>query len=210
MVLSKNPGKPPTKKRASRKTTASATRAPVVSATGPIDTVVETFSDGASILVFDPLVCAARGARSLARLRRLAKEGKAAWFSLGGDRAYRVRVTDGDLTALERTHSTRPSVELGLEVTSGQVYVSGNDLPGLPAGEYENGAGGFVMVPKGRYRVIAHAVEAPHRRTKALRELADFVLVLVPQKQRVAFIGERRRNPFTGKMEELFPPRLVD
>src|SRR5262249_35844560 len=138
-------GKPSTTKRAPTR------RAPVA-AKGPIDATVETFSDGASILVFDPRVCAGRGGPSLARLRLLTKAGKAAWFGLGGDMAYRVRVTDGDLTALERAHSRRPSVELGLEVASGRLYVSGNDLPGLSADSYENGAGDFVAAPKGRYR----------------------------------------------------------
>jgi hypothetical protein len=201
-------GKRSMTKRALKKASAPTKRAPTA-AEGPIDATIDTFSDGASILVFDPRVCG-RGSPSLTRFRRLAKAGKAAWFGLGGDMAYRVRVTDGELTALERKHSKRPTVELGLEVASGRVYVSGNDLPGLPAEGYENGAGGFVAVPKGRYRVIAHVVEVPHRRTKVLREIADFVLVLAPQKRKVAFMGERRRNPFTGKMEELFPPRLFD
>jgi hypothetical protein len=178
-------------------------------AKGPIDATVETFSDAASMVVFDPRVCAGRGAPSLARLRRLTKEGKAAWFGLVGDMAYRVRVTDGDLTALERACSRRPPVELGLEVASGRIYVSGNDLPGLSTDDYETGVGDFVAVPKGRYRVSAH-VEAPGRRTKALRELPDFVLVLTPEKRKMAFIPEKRKNPFTGKMEELLPPQLFD
>jgi hypothetical protein len=195
-------GKRSTTKRAPAK------RAP--SGEEPIDAVIETFSDGASIVVFDPRVCAGRGGPSLARLRRLTKAGKAAWFGLGGDMAYRVRVTGAGLTALERACSRRPPVELGLEVTSGRVYVSGNDLPGLPADGYENGVGAFVAVPKGRYRVAAHVVEAPQRRTKALRELPDFVLVLSPETRKMAFIAEKRRNPFTGKMEESLPPGLFD
>jgi hypothetical protein len=207
MAASKSSGTS-TAKRAAKSTSAKAKR-PAVKA-DPIDVIIETFSDGASLLVFDPRVCAARAAPSLERLRRLAKTGKAAWFGLGGDMAFRVRVTDGDLTALERAHESRSPVALGLEVASGRIYVSGNDLPGRSAEDYESGTGAFVAVPKGRYQVIAHVVEVPHRRTKALRELANFVLVLAPQKRKMAFMGERRRNPFTGKMEEAFPPQLFD
>jgi hypothetical protein len=194
----------PSRKAAAPRTASGTASAP--GKAGPVEAVVDTFTDGAMLAAFDLVLCKGERNRTEAGRRALLLSGRAALISIRRDCSYRVRVTEGELTPLEREHLAPGPIEVGLEVTSGRLYVGGDSPPGYPEDFYDGEGGRILSVPKGTYRVTAHSIDVPRRLRK---ELPDFVLALAPIAERLTLQASTVASPFDGKKREVLPNRLA-
>ncbi len=117
----------------------------------------EVWTDTATIAVFDPTECRRRElscGRYPHYTSEVVRNGVAAVLDVSSDGIYKVRITDESLTAEEQALVHDEIHVLGLEVTSGRIYISGMDLPG-DAEELlnEHGAGRFLNCPNGAFQL---------------------------------------------------------
>lgn len=184
-----------------------------------IDTTVRFVTDAATLAAFDPAVleqrinddpgwwCEGRLAADEVRL------GKVAIVGLGGDGIYQARITDGELTDIERDYAAERIAGLGLEVASGQVFIGpGECLPGggQAIDETAISRGTVLAIACGRYLVDIFAIcwhDSPvWWRDDGVPDDApsDFVLRLRPAGEPMERFETAPR--FTGLSEEfLFP-----
>lgn len=127
-----------------------------------MDRTITFTTDAATLAVFDSAVIQHRiddvedwWATEFHQLPEVAL-GQIALVALGGDGTYSVRISDGDLTDVERAYASE-FVVLGLEVDSGKVLVgAGEYLPGAGAvAREEDFAPFFVELDPGDYLVWA-------------------------------------------------------
>ncbi len=99
------------------------------------------FTDAATLAVFDPEVLRHRAdaesdwwCLDFLQLEEF-RSGAAALVALGGDGAYRIRITNGDLTLDERDYATGVVRGLGVEVASGKLFAGAAEcMPGGGSG----------------------------------------------------------------------------
>jgi hypothetical protein len=124
-------------------------------------------TDVATLAAFDPAMLAHRlgddcdwWCENFTALEEY-QRGEIALVGLGGDGIYKVRVTDGDLTADERSYATE-SLHVGVVVTSGQLFVgAGEELPGeyfSPSPEDPEKAKFFMSLAPGDYSVEVYGI----------------------------------------------------
>jgi Family of unknown function (DUF6386) len=91
-------------------------------------------------------------------------DGRISLLSLGGDGTFSVRVTDGDLSPVEKDYAKMALSPLGFEVVSSNVFVGkGECLPGEGfetspenLAKYE---GKFLSVKPGKYNIDAFLID---------------------------------------------------
>lgn len=103
-----------------------------------MDLTLTVQTDCASFAVFDPVVAASCDSDDIDQFEfeaiKAVAEGLLFAWKIGGDGVYRVRVTDGDLTAEERDYASARLPGLGLKVESGTVCISGYGFQGSDVG----------------------------------------------------------------------------
>lgn len=124
-----------------------------------------TFSfstDTATLAIFDPPVLNHRipgegdwWTRDLLSVPELLS-GDVTFLSLGGDGAYKARITSGSLTDTERDYANEVSPILGIRILSGMCFVGyGEAIPGegfqVSSDAIQPGQGAFFPLPKGLY-----------------------------------------------------------
>ena len=129
--------------------------------------VITFGTDTATLAAFDPARLAHRlgdnadwwcvDFSSIAEVRR----GEIALVGLGGDGAFKVRVTDGELTSDERSYAT-DWIRLGIVVASGLLFVgAGEKLPGeqqSPRPEHPGEAEFFTRLHPGEYAAEVYGI----------------------------------------------------
>ena len=99
------------------------------------------FTDAATLAVFDPERLRHRAdaesdwwCSGFLQLEEF-RSGSVALVGLGGDGAYRVRITNGDLTPDEQDYAAVRCADLGVEVVSGKLFVGPAEcIPGGGSG----------------------------------------------------------------------------
>lgn len=156
-----------------------------------LDTTLDLWSDGAMLCLFDPAGFEPRPATHAGRFEddQDLREGRYGRVLLQGDGTYRVRLTEGDLTEQERELLNDEVGPLGLVVQSGEIYVSGMDVPGEPMETYaDHGAGQCVPLPPGEYDLIVHELDLDRAVTDS--ELTEYVITLRPRTEPFPILRE--------------------
>lgn len=162
-----------------------------------MDRTFKFLTDTATLAVFDPQQLEHRvnddvdwWCLDFDRLEEI-QAGKIALVSLGGDGGYQVRVTDGELNRDERDYAAELVANLGINVTSGNVFIGPGEC--LPGGEsrfedYHAQRGTLFEIDNGAYRVDIYAIhwfDSPSWWTEdhnpPADAPADFVIVIRPR-----------------------------
>jgi hypothetical protein len=121
--------------------------------------------------------------------------GDMALVGLGGDGSYRVRVTDGPLTAAERDYAIEVTATLGVRIASGRFFVGqGEALPGEGFQATSNttapGQGAFIPLGRGSFDVLVYCIaweDSPRWWSASAVATTDappdLVVTLVPRSQ---------------------------
>lgn len=163
-----------------------------------MDVIIDLWTDIASLAIFDTTQAGPSDSHyPTFHENRDVQEGRYALVGLQGDQTFRVRITDGPLTAGEREWINDTLGPLGLVICSGQAYVSGMDLPGEPPEIYEkHGAGSFVSLASGEYNLFVHEMDLVSVSEAQAEELPDYVIELHPRRE--PFPGVSKEPRFTG------------
>jgi hypothetical protein len=89
--------------------------------------------------------------------------GDIALVRLGGDGTYRIRVTDGPLTADERDYANAVTATLGVRIASGRFFMGqGEALPGegfqATLSTIAPGQGAFIPLGRGSFDVLVYRI----------------------------------------------------
>ena len=173
------------------------------------------FTDTATLAIFDPERLRHRAeaesdwwCTDLLQLEEF-RSGSVALVGLGGDGAYRVRITDGEMTSDERDYAAGAVRSLGVEVVSGKLFLGPAEcMPGGGSGftpaDAERGL--LLEAENGRYGVDLFAIEwsdSPRwwRDDRSVPDdaPADIVAVLRPRLTPFAEIGAEPRLDFCAE-----------
>lgn len=191
-----------------------------------MDQMALVMTDTATLAVFDPA------------LRREPLEGGADWWdlplneipevargdmvmlSLGSDGVYQVRITDGELTAVERAYAAATIGGLGLRVASGKLVLGGGEAlpdPDEPPGRVDPRCT-VLAAPAGGFNVDAYRIDwrdSP-RWWQEERETRDgtppdVVLIVTPRRSPLPLLAREPQLHSTGGRSWVFPdePREV-
>ena len=121
-----------------------------------MDSQFDFFTDAATLAIFDPERLSYRAeaesdwwCSDFLQLEEF-RSGSVALVGLGGDGAYRVRITDGELSPDERDYARDAVRGLGVEVVSGKLFLGPAEcIPG----------GGCGFTPAAEERGLLHDTE---------------------------------------------------
>jgi len=116
------------------------------------------------------------------------KVGRVSIIGLQSDGVYRLRLTDGELTISEKEIINDELVELGVEILSGQLYITGRGLPGQPYDGFE-----VHDVEPGLYNLTLYELD---RTNPQHRDMPDFVAIIKPRTS--PFKVSQEQPSFTG------------
>ncbi|MEM0968042.1 MAG: DUF6386 family protein [Verrucomicrobiota bacterium] len=160
-----------------------------IGSTMPLDQTVPFATDTATLAIFDPEVLRHRLGESpdwwcednLSEVPEV-RDGRISLLNLRHDSSYEVRVTDGELTCDERDYAAHNVRDLGLEVTSGSVFVGpGECIPSAtPLEEADVRRGALIQVPHGQYSVDAYGLFYAASKKFWKQDLSDLDMELAP------------------------------
>lgn len=139
-------------------------------------------TDVATIAIFDPMTFDIHKddegdwwTGSLEDIKEV-QDGKAAVISMGCDGTYVVRLTSEDLTELERRNAIDVLDNIGVEVSSGKLYIG--DGVNIPGGGFNDCIEKSINFPNGIYRLTAYAINQPDDEA-----IPDIVVILKQRNQ---------------------------